>query len=82
MLIVPFSIGFRGFMSVIAVALQRGAGLGPVPAGPALAPMAVVFFFVSLTGPRLVARYGTRVATAGAGPWRWAWRPSAPSSSP
>ncbi|GHE67756.1 MFS transporter [Streptomyces spiralis] len=65
-LIVPFSIGFSGFMFVIAVALQRGAGLGPVPAGLALAPMAVVFFFVSLAGPRLVARYGTRVVTAGA----------------
>ncbi|KUO22242.1 MFS transporter [Streptomyces dysideae] len=65
-MIVPFSIGFSGFMFVIAVALQEGAGLGPVPAGLALAPMAVVFFFVSLAGPRLVARYGTRVVTAGA----------------
>lgn len=65
-MIVPFSIGFSGFMFVIAVALQRGAGLGPVPAGLALAPMAVAFFFVSLAGPRLVARYGTRIVTAGA----------------
>jgi hypothetical protein len=53
-------------MFVIAVALQQGAGLGPVAAGLALVPMAVVFFFVSLAGPRLVARYGTRVVTAGA----------------
>jgi MFS family permease len=65
-MILPFSVGFSGFMFVIAVALQRGAGLGPVPAGLSLAPMAVVFFFVSLAGPRLVARYGTRVVTAGA----------------
>ncbi|KUN28865.1 MFS transporter [Streptomyces antibioticus] len=65
-MIVPFSIGFSGFMFVIAVALQRGAGLGPVKAGLALAPMAVVFFFTSLAGPRLVAKYGTRVVTAGA----------------
>ncbi|MGI5454657.1 MFS transporter [Streptomyces sp. CA-249302] len=65
-MILPFSVGFSGFMFVIAVALQRGAGLGPVPAGMALAPMAVVFFFVSLAGPRLVARYGTRIVTAGA----------------
>ncbi|MEU9054486.1 MFS transporter [Streptomyces sp. NPDC048384] len=65
-MIVPFSIGFSGFMFVIAVALQQGAGLGPVAAGLALVPMAVVFFFVSLAGPRLVARYGTRVVTAGA----------------
>ncbi|MFJ3302189.1 MFS transporter [Streptomyces sp. NPDC086549] len=64
-LMVPFSIGFSGFMFVIAVSLQSGAGLGPVPAGLALAPMAVAFFFVSLAGPRLVARYGTRVVTAG-----------------
>ncbi|MEV0179197.1 MFS transporter [Streptomyces sp. NPDC050625] len=64
-LMLPFSIGFSGFMFVIAVALQSGAGLGPVPAGLALAPMAVAFFFVSLAGPRLVARYGTRVVTAG-----------------
>ncbi|MEU1038382.1 MFS transporter [Streptomyces sp. NPDC005551] len=64
-MIVPFSIGFSGFMFVIAVALQRGAGLGPVSAGLALAPMAVVFLGVSLCGPRLVARYGTRVVTAG-----------------
>ncbi|MFE5889202.1 MFS transporter [Streptomyces sp. NPDC056462] len=65
-MIVPFSIGFSGFMFVIAVALQQGAGLGPVSAGVALVPMAVVFFFVSLAGPRLVARHGTRVVTAGA----------------
>ncbi|MFF2204294.1 MFS transporter [Streptomyces sp. NPDC058145] len=64
-LMLPFSIGFSGFMFVIALALQRGAGLGPVPAGLALAPMAVAFLFVSLAGPRLIARYGTRVVTAG-----------------
>ncbi|MEV0978010.1 MFS transporter [Streptomyces sp. NPDC049915] len=65
-LILPFSIGFSGFMFVVAVALQRGAGLGPVAAGLALAPLAVTFFFTSLAGPRLVARFGTRVVTAGA----------------
>ncbi|MFC9126824.1 MFS transporter [Streptomyces sp. NPDC057099] len=66
LLVLPFSIGFSGFMFVIAVALQEGAGLGPVTAGLALAPLAVVFFVFSLLGPRLVARYGTRVVTAGA----------------
>ncbi|MFE7957928.1 MFS transporter [Streptomyces sp. NPDC057413] len=65
-LILPFSIGFSGFMFVVAVALQQGAGLGPVAAGLALAPLAVTFFFTSLAGPRLVARHGTRVVTAGA----------------
>jgi MFS family permease len=62
---VPFSIGFSGFMFVIAVALQRGAGLGPVQAGLALAPMAVTFLAASLAGPRLVTRYGTRIVTVG-----------------
>ena len=66
LLVLPFSIGFSGFMFVIAVALQQGAGLSPVAAGLALAPLAVVFFVFSLLGPRLVARYGTRVVTAGA----------------
>ncbi|MER5572968.1 MFS transporter [Streptomyces massasporeus] len=66
LLVLPFSIGFSGFMFVIAVALQQGAGLGPVAAGLALVPLAVVFFVFSLLGPRLVARYGTRVVTAGA----------------
>lgn len=51
LLIVPFSIGFSGFMFVIAVALQQGAGLGPVAAGLALAPLAVVFFLFSLMRP-------------------------------
>ncbi|MEV7325720.1 MFS transporter [Streptomyces sp. NPDC093970] len=64
-LMVPFSIGFSGFMFVIAVALQSGERMGPVPAGLALAPMAVVFLFVSLAGPRLIARYGSRVVSAG-----------------
>ncbi|MFC9679590.1 MFS transporter [Streptomyces sp. NPDC056948] len=66
LLVLPFSIGFSGFMFVIAVALQEGAGLDPVAAGLALLPLAVVFFVFSLLGPRLVARYGTRVVTAGA----------------
>ncbi|MFI1047456.1 MFS transporter [Streptomyces griseoruber] len=62
----PLAVGFSGFMFVVAVALQSGAGLGPVPAGLALAPMAVAFFGASLAGPRLVARFGSRVVTAGA----------------
>ncbi|MEU1184880.1 MFS transporter [Streptomyces sp. NPDC005820] len=62
----PLAVGFSGFMFVVAVALQSGAGLGPVPAGLALAPMAVAFFCASLAGPRLVARFGSRVVTAGA----------------
>ncbi|MBL1098251.1 MFS transporter [Streptomyces coffeae] len=64
-LMVPFSIGFGGFMFVIAVALQQGLRYGPVAAGMALAPMATAFFMASLMGPRLVGRYGSRVVTVG-----------------
>ena len=66
LLILPFSMGFAGFMFVIAVALQEGAGRSPVQAGLALVPLAVTFLFTSIAGPRLIARYGTRVVTAGA----------------
>lgn len=65
-LILPFSMGFAGFMFVIAVALQEGAGRSPVQAGLALVPLAVTFLFTSIAGPRLINRYGTRVVTAGA----------------
>jgi MFS family permease len=64
-LVVPFSIGFGGFMLVMAVGLQQGRHFGPVAAGTALAPMAVTFFAASLMGPRLVGKYGSRVVTAG-----------------
>lgn len=59
-------MGFAGFMFVIAVALQEGAGRSPVQAGLALVPLAVTFLFTSIAGPRLIARHGTRVVTAGA----------------
>ncbi|WP_443061014.1 MFS transporter [Streptomyces sp. NBC_00464] len=64
-LVVPFSIGFGGFMFVIAVALQQGLKLGPAESGLSMAPMAVAFFAASLAGPRLVRRHGSRVVTAG-----------------
>ncbi|WP_329117008.1 MFS transporter [Streptomyces sp. NBC_01465] len=64
-LVLPFSIGFGGFMFVIAVALQQGLRMGPVSAGLALVPMAAAFFAASLAGPRLVGKYGSRVVTAG-----------------
>ncbi|MFE3030573.1 MFS transporter [Streptomyces canus] len=66
LLILPFSMGFAGFMFVIAVALQEGAGRSPVQAGLALVPLAVTFLFTSIAGPRLISRFGTRVVTAGA----------------
>ncbi|WP_405597391.1 MFS transporter [Streptomyces sp. NBC_01410] len=64
-MVLPFSIGFGGFMFVIAVALQQGLGMGAIASGLALVPMAVAFFGASLAGPRLVVRYGTRIVTAG-----------------
>ncbi|WP_329404536.1 MFS transporter [Streptomyces melanogenes] len=64
-LIVPFSVGFSGFMFVIAVVLQQGLRMGPVSAGLALVPMALAFFAASLAGPRLIGRYGSRVVTTG-----------------
>lgn len=57
--------GFGGFMFTAAVALQQGLGYGPVRAGTALVPYAAAFFVTSLVGPRLAARYGNRVVTAG-----------------
>ncbi len=57
--------GFGGFMFTAAVALQQGLGYGPVRAGTALVPYAAAFFVASLVGPRLAARYGNRVVTAG-----------------
>ncbi|MET9882074.1 MFS transporter [Streptomyces sp. NPDC006430] len=65
-MVVPFSIGFSGFMFVIAVVLQQGLRMGPVAAGLALVPMALAFFAASLAGPLLVGRFGSRVVTAGA----------------
>ncbi|WEH33273.1 MFS transporter [Streptomyces sp. AM 4-1-1] len=65
-LLVPFSVGFGGFMFVIAVALQQGLAMSPAMAGLSMTPMAVAFFGASLAGPRLIRRHGSRVVTAGA----------------
>ncbi|MFF4226219.1 MFS transporter [Streptomyces sp. L500] len=64
--IVPFSIGWGGFMFVLAVALQEGLRLGPLAAGAALVPMCATFLIGSLAGPRLASRFGRRLVTAGA----------------
>ncbi|MBT2383552.1 MFS transporter [Streptomyces sp. ISL-11] len=65
-LLVPFSLGWGGFMFVLAVALQEGLRLGPLAAGLALLPLCVTFLLGSLAGPRLAARFGRRAVTAGA----------------
>ncbi|MFI7098816.1 MFS transporter [Streptomyces sp. NPDC050161] len=64
-MIVPFSVGFGGFMFVVAVALQDGLRYGPLAAGLSLVPLCVMFFLASLAGPRLVGRFGRRVVLAG-----------------
>ena len=62
----PFFAGFGAFMFVSALALQRGAHLGPLGSGLALVPMAVAFLLASLSTARLTSRYGRRVISAGA----------------
>ncbi|MCC3772743.1 MFS transporter [Streptomyces sp. UNOC14_S4] len=64
-LLVPFSLGWGGFMFVLAVALQEGQHLGPMAAGLVMVPMCLTFFAGSLAGPRLAARYGRRTITVG-----------------
>ncbi|MFI8964877.1 MFS transporter [Streptomyces sp. NPDC053493] len=63
--VLPLSLGFSGFMFVIAVALQQGLGMGAVASGLALVPMALAFFAASLAGPRVVRRWGTRIVPVG-----------------
>ncbi|MCK7627986.1 MFS transporter [Streptomyces sp. RS10V-4] len=64
-MIVPFSVGFGGFMFVVAVALQSGLRYGPLAAGVSLVPLCLAFFLASLAGPRLVARFGRKVVITG-----------------
>ncbi|MGD3106420.1 MFS transporter [Streptomyces sp. YGL11-2] len=64
-MMIPFSVGFGGFMFVVAVALQTGLRYGPLAAGIALAPLCLAFFLASLAGPRLVQRFGRRVVITG-----------------
>ncbi|MEU9114300.1 MFS transporter [Streptomyces sp. NPDC048483] len=64
-MIIPFSIGFGGFMFVVAVALQSGLRYGPFTAGLSLVPLCAAYFLASLAGPRLVQRFGRRVVITG-----------------
>ncbi|WP_245791174.1 MFS transporter [Actinacidiphila rubida] len=84
MLVVPFCLGFGGFMFVLAVAMQDGLHFGALKAGAALVPLCAAFFAASLLGPRAVARFGRRTVTAGsliqgagllvlAGTFLWGW---------
>ena len=62
----PFFAGFGAFMFVYALLVQGALGWSPVVAGLALAPMAGTFLTASLLMPRVVARWGRSVVTAGA----------------
>jgi MFS family permease len=84
LLILPFGVGFGGFMFVLAVALQDGLNFGALAAGAALAPLCAAFFAASLLGPRAVARFGRATVTFGslvqgvgllalAGTFYWGW---------
>lgn len=64
---IPFFAGFGAFMFVYALVAQEGARLGALTTGLTLVPMAVSFLVASVSMPRLVARYGRSVLTAGAG---------------
>lgn len=83
-LILPFCLGFGGFMFVLAVAMQDGLHFGALAAGAALAPLCAAFFAASLLGPRAVARFGRATVTGGsliqgvglvvlAGTFWWGW---------
>lgn len=66
LLAVPFFAGFGAFMFVYALVTQDRLGWSPLVAGLALAPLAATFLCASLLMPRLVARFGRTVITAGA----------------
>jgi MFS family permease len=66
LLAAPFFAGFGAFMFVYALLTQDRLHYSPVKAGLALAPLAATFLVASLLMPRLVARFGRSVITAGA----------------
>jgi MFS family permease len=66
LLIAPFFAGFAAFMFVYALVVQDTLGFTPLVAGLALVPLGATFLVASLLTPRLVARYGRSVITAGA----------------
>jgi MFS family permease len=64
-LAVAFFMGFGAFMFVFALTVQGGLHETALQSGVAIAPMAVAFFAGSLMTPRLIARYGRLVVSAG-----------------
>jgi MFS family permease len=62
----PFFLGFGAFMFVFALTVQDGLHEDALHSGLAITPLAVTFLAGSLLTPRLIARYGRGVVTAGA----------------
>lgn len=54
------------FFLCFALLVQSGFGLDPLAAGSLFAPCSVGFVAASLSAPRLVSRWGTRIILAGA----------------
>jgi EmrB/QacA subfamily drug resistance transporter len=65
-LMVPFFAGFGAFMFVYSVGVQQGLGHSAFVSGLTIAPMAVTFLLASVSTPRLIARFGRNLLTAGA----------------
>src|SRR5581483_1650721 len=56
---------FSSFMFILTLLLQAGLGLGTLEAGLVFVPGGVTTMITSLTGRRLVARYGRSALVAG-----------------
>jgi MFS family permease len=66
LLALPFFGGFGAFMFCYALLVQQGLHDSALIAGAGLAPMAAAFLLASLSTPRLLAAFGSRVLVAGA----------------
>jgi MFS family permease len=66
LLALPFFAGFGAFMFCYALLAQEGLHDSALAAGGALVPMAAPFLAASLSTPRLLRRFGSRVLAAGA----------------
>jgi predicted MFS family arabinose efflux permease len=61
-----FWSGQASFFVVLALYLQQGRGLQPLPAGLVFTILAVAYLLASMAAPSLAARHGRRVIGAGA----------------
>jgi Arabinose efflux permease len=56
---------FHSFMFTLTLVLQGGFGLTPLQAGLMFCPLGIAFSVASIVAPRIIARQGARVITAG-----------------